>query len=317
MGDPVQTAIRYHMVAITPMRTAAGDHLAVPALDEAPHLVEVQGHQNSRHELLLVRDGIARPGPLAGDVERPLAHDAERRGVVEISRQQQREQKAPDHDGAVVRGGPDHAEQRREDGVQQQQDDDEVELVVAVQGVIPQQRPRLVPRVAGDHREDPVDERPHQEGNADLHVPAAPEPQRRTGPGDLGVRQQEGSEEEEGRPAEVQEHDEGPCRRVAGLDVPQQRVLQHDGATGNDPERIELADVAAARNNRLVHARHGADPPAPSSNQPVRAPGKRAPLSQLRQGAAQVAHGLADALLVLDEGETDVAVPAGAEPDAG
>ena len=121
------------------MSDRAGDHLAIPALHEAPHLVEVQGHQDARHELLLVRDGIARPGPLAGDVERPLAHDAEGRGVVQVSRQQQREQKAPEHEGAVVRGGPDHPEQRGEDGVEQQQDDDEVELVVAVQGVVPQQ----------------------------------------------------------------------------------------------------------------------------------------------------------------------------------
>ena len=49
--------------------------------------------------------------------------------------------------------------------------------------------------------------------------------------------------------------------------------------------------------------------------------GRRPPLnwalSQLRQGGAQVAHGLADALLVLDQGETDVAVPAWAEPDPG
>ena len=45
--------------------------------------------------------------------------------------------------------------------------------------------------------------------------------------------------------------------------------------------------------------------------------GKGVWFPQLGQGGAQVAHGLADALLVLNEGETDVAVPAGPEPDAG
>ena len=38
---------------------------------------------------------------------------------------------------------------------------------------------------------------------------------------------------------------------------------------------------------------------------------------QLGEGLAQVAHGLADALFVLDQGEADVAVTAGPEPDAG
>ena len=158
----------------------------------------------------------------------------------------------------------------REDGVEQQEHDHEIELVVAVQGVVPEQRPRLVPRVARDHGEDPVDERPGEEGHADLHVAAAPEADRRAGPGDLRIGQQEGGQEEEGRAAEVQEHDEGPRRRVPALDVPQQRMLQHDGATGDHPERVELADVATTparegdvgrhpgqRHARLVRARHG------------------------------------------------------------
>ena len=59
--------------------------------------------------------------------------------------------------------------------------------------------------------------------------------------------------------------------------------------------------------------REGADDRARAPACPERA----AASAQLGQRAAQVAHGLADALLVLDEGEADVAVAAGAEADAG
>ena len=55
---------------------------------------------------------------------------------------------------------------------------------------------------------------------------------------------------------------------------------------------------------------------SPAGDRPeVRRP--RAGSAQLGQRAAQVAHGLADALLVLDEGEPHVAVTTGAEPHAG
>ena len=45
--------------------------------------------------------------------------------------------------------------------------------------------------------------------------------------------------------------------------------------------------------------------------------GRRRRESQLREGLAQVAHGLVDALLVLDQREPHEAVAAGTEPDAG
>ena len=76
------------------------------------------------------------------------AHHAEVLRVVEVGRQSESEQQADDHERDVVLAGAHERAAGREHQVELEQDDDEVELVVAEDEVVPEQRARPGPSVA-------------------------------------------------------------------------------------------------------------------------------------------------------------------------